>query len=226
MASKEQFEDHCWQGLYSEEDYATYAPYTRETFVGKNPAILAIDLYNLVFKGGANPPHEIIEEFPSTCGRYAHEAIDPIVKLLAAGRKAGLPVFYVTGNFTPNRVRSTRRIVAPLTAHDFEIHEAFTPEPNDVIIRKERASSFFGTPLAAHLVQGGHDSLIVCGERTSGSVRSSVVDAYSNGFHISIVEEGVFDRCEMAHKVSLFDLHHKYADVMKLTEVTEHLGTL
>ena len=226
MASKEQFEDHCWQGLYSDEDYATYAPYIRETFIGKNPAVLAIDLYNLVYKGGAKPPHETTGEFPSTCGKYAHGAMDPIVELLAAGRSANLPIYYITGTFSPNRVRSTRRNVAPLTAHDFEIHEAFTPEPEDVVIRKERASSFFGTPLSAHLVQKGHDSLIICGESTSGCVRSSVVDAYSNGFHISIVEECVFDRSEMAHKTSLFDLHHKYADVMKLAEVLDHLGSL
>ena len=225
MAHKNQFEDHCWQDLYSNEDYATYAPYIRETFIGKKPAVLAIDLYNLVYKGGARPPHEIIEEFPSTCGKYAYEAIDPIVKLLAAGRQAGLPVYYVTGLFSPNRVTSTRRDLrkTTLTENDYEIYEAFSPQPEDVIIRKERASSFFGTPLASHLVQNGHDSLIVCGESTSGCVRSSVVDAHSNGFHVSVVEECVFDRSEMAHKTSLFDLHHKYADVMNLSEVIEGL---
>jgi len=110
-----------------------------------------------------------------------------------------------------------------LTENDYEIYEAFSPQPEDVIIRKERTSSFFGTPLASHLVQNGHDSLIVCGESTSGCVRSSVVDAYANGFHISVVEESVFDRSEMAHKTSLFDLHHKYADVMNLSEVTESI---
>ena len=67
MASKAEFENHCWQGLYGETDYATYSPYIRETFIGKNPALLAIDLYNLVFKGGAKPPHELISQFPSTC---------------------------------------------------------------------------------------------------------------------------------------------------------------
>lgn len=226
MASVEEFENHCWQGLYSEEDYATYSPYVRETFVGKNPAVLAIDLFNLVYKGGAKPPHEIIENFPSTCGKYAHEAIVPTIDLLAASRRAELPIYYITGTFSPNRVRSTKRAVKPLTADDYEIHEAFTPEKKDIVFRKERASAFFGTPLVAHLIQNGHDSLIVCGESTSGCVRSSVVDAYSHGFHISIVEECVFDRSEIAHKVSLFDLHHKYADVMNLAEVIDHLGTL
>ena len=153
--------------------------------------------------------------------KFAHDAIKPIIDLMKASRQANLPIYYVTGLFSSNRVRSTKRVKAQLTKDDYEIYNAFAPEPNDVVIRKERASSFFGTPLAAHLIQNGHDSLIVCGESTSGCVRSSVVDAYSHGFHVSIVEECVFDRSEIAHKVSLFDLHHKYADVMKLSEVIE-----
>ena len=46
MAHKNQFKNHCWQDLYSDEDYAAYAPCIIETFVGQKPAILAIDLYN------------------------------------------------------------------------------------------------------------------------------------------------------------------------------------
>ena len=57
----------------------------------------------------------------------------------------------------------------------------------------------------------------MCGESTSGCVRASVVDAYSNGFHVTIVEECTYDRAELTHKVNLFDLHHKYADVMHST---------
>ncbi len=54
-------------------------------------------------------------------------------------------------------------------------------------------------------------------------MRASSVDAYSNGFHVSIVEECVYDHTELTHKVNLFDMHHKYADVMKLAEVEAHL---
>ncbi len=43
------------------------------------------------------------------------------------------------------------------------------------------------------------------------------------GLHVSVVEECVFDRSETIHKVNLFDMHHKYADVMKLDEVAEVL---
>jgi isochorismate hydrolase len=44
------------------------------------------------------------------------------------------------------------------------------------------------------------------------------------GLHVSVVEECVFDRSEIVHKVNLFDMHHKYADVMKLDEVVAHLA--
>jgi isochorismate hydrolase len=39
-----------------------------------------------------------------------------------------------------------------------------------------------------------------------------------------MVEECCFDRSEISHKVNLFDLHHKYADVMKVADVVAELG--
>jgi isochorismate hydrolase len=54
-------------------------------------------------------------------------------------------------------------------------------------------------------------------------VRASAVDAYSAGFHVTIAEECTYDRAELTHKVNLFDLHHKYADVMHTEEVIAHL---
>jgi len=71
----------------------------------------------------------------------------------------------------------------------------------------------------------GVRSLIVCGESTSGCVRASVVDAFSNGIHVAIAEECVFDRSMLSHKVNLFDMHHKYGDVMHVDEIIEHLQT-
>jgi isochorismate hydrolase len=78
----------------------------------------------------------------------------------------------------------------------------------------------------AHLRRLGVESLIVCGESTSGCVRASTVDAYSYAFHNVVVEECTYDRSLLSHKVNLFDLHHKYADVMHLDEVIAHLDGL
>ena len=62
--------------------------------------------------------------------------------------------------------------------------------------------------------------------RISRCLRASAVDAYSYGFHVTLVEECCFDRSDISHKVNLFDLHHKYCDVMHIDEVVAHLDTM
>ncbi len=193
---------------------------------GERPALIAIDLYDLVYRGGPHSPHELNERHPNTCGIFAHRAIAPTRQLFAAARRAGIPIFFCTqdtrANNRPPGATSTRRQrrVAP---DGYAIYHEFTVEPSDVVIWKQRASIFQGTPLVSHLSLLGVHSLIVCGESTSGCVRASVVDGYSNGFHVALVEECTFDRAELTHKVNLFDLHHKYADVMHVDEVIAHL---
>lgn len=221
------FEEHCWKDVVSPEILEIYREYRRDTYVGRTPALLAIDLYNVVFEGGARPVPEVVKEFPSSCGIHAWNAIKPIQELLALARSKKMPVIYTTTEtrkeVKPATVHATNRRARELKKNSYEIHEPFEPEAGDLIIYKERASGFFGTPLVAHLTRMGIDSLIVCGESTSGCVRASVVDGYSYGFHTVVVEECCFDRSLLSHKVSLFDLHHKYADVMHLDEVKRHL---
>ncbi len=48
MASIDKFNDHCWKDVIPEADLQLYAGWRRETFVGPRPALLAIDLYDLV----------------------------------------------------------------------------------------------------------------------------------------------------------------------------------
>jgi len=141
---------------------------------------------------------------------------------LAAARAAGVPVIYTTRHVNTGPVRSTHRDASP-AEDSYDIIDELAPEKGELVIYKERASAFFGTPLVAHLNRMGISSIIALGESTSGCVRASVVDGYSNGYHMTVVEECVFDRSELSHKVNLFDMHHKYADVMKLDEVTAHL---
>jgi nicotinamidase-related amidase len=230
MATIDRFEDHCWKDLIPPQDIELYAPYARETFVGPRAALLVIDLYDLAYRGGAGSPYELDKTYPNSCGIFAHRAIEPTRRLIAAARTANLPIFYCTQDVRPNNrpagANSTRRALPQPTPKDYEIYSAFAPAPQDVVIRKQRASAFQGTPLMSHLTLLGIRSLIVCGESTSGCVRASSVDAYSFGFHVSLIEECTYDRSEFIHKVNLFDLHHKYVDVMHLDEVEATLLAL
>ena len=222
------FEDHCWKDLVSEEVIEIYKPYQRKTYVGERPALLAIDLYNLVYEGGPKPVHEAVKEQKSSCGIYAYEAIGPIQELLNLARSKKIPIIYTTTETRkeakPGSVHATARNIQKIDPEAYQIYKEFKPQPGDLIIFKERASAFFGTPLVAHLTRMGIGSLMVCGETTSGCVRASAVDAYSYGYHTTLVEECCFDRSILSHKVNLFDLHHKYADVMHLDEVKKELG--
>ena len=102
------FEDHAWKDLISPEDIQLYAHYRRETYLGQRPALLAIDLYNMAYAGGPGPVHEIAKEFPSACGDYAWDAIEPTKQLFSMMRARGFPAIYTT---TEDRKEATRRLV-------------------------------------------------------------------------------------------------------------------
>ncbi|HVA15233.1 MAG TPA: isochorismatase family protein [Stellaceae bacterium] len=224
----EKFEDHCWQDVIPAGDIAIYGPFRRETYVGAPAALVAVDLYEQVYRGGDRPVVDLIAAHPMSCGAHAFAAIAPTQRLLAAARAAGLPVFYSTGDARPESkpgsVTATQRRRGGFDPDGYRIRTEFKPLPGDVVITKQRASAFHGTPLAAHLTQLGIHTVVMCGETTSGCVRASAVDAYSAGYHVVLAEECCFDRVELSHKVNLFDLHHKYADVMHIDEVVVALG--
>jgi maleamate amidohydrolase len=52
------FEDHCWKDMVTPDILEIYACYKRKIFVGPAPALLAIDLYELVYRGGPHPPSQ------------------------------------------------------------------------------------------------------------------------------------------------------------------------
>lgn len=221
------FEDHCWKDIVPPETLEIYAHYKRDLYIGPKAAILVIDLYELAYQGGPEPVEKVSKTYPSSCGVNAYNAIAPTQKVLSAARAAGLPVFYSTTETRtaakPASVTATNRNKVPVDPDVYKIRPEVGPVAGDTVLFKQRASAFFGTPLIAHLTQLNIDTVIIFGESTSGCVRASTVDGYSHGFHMVMAEECCFDRSPLSHKVNLFDLHHKYADVMKIAQVIDIL---
>jgi maleamate amidohydrolase len=220
------FEDHCWRDVVDADTIEIYRAYRRKTFVGDNPAVLAIDLYNKAYGGGNRPVREVDREYSGSCGENAWNALPPTQRLLAAARRASVPIIYTTRHVDTGGVQSTNRNIKPERDDVYDIKAEVAPQPGELVIYKERASGFFGTPLIAHLQMLRVNSLIICGESTSGCVRASTVDAFSYGFHNVVVEECTYDRSMLSHKINLFDLHHKYADVLHVEEVLAHVDGL
>lgn len=219
---------HAWEDLIDDEIRRIYANYGARMGLRERPALLCVDNYNAVFGDRPQPVLEAMERFPSSCGEAAWAAIEPTRRLMAAAREAGLPLIHTTRDDVTqtamSALRSTkRRRHGSDPAWDHAFFSRLAPEPGELVIRKTRASAFYGTPLDAHLVQMGVDTLVVCGNSTSGCVRASVLEGYMRGYAIAMVEECVFDRNPLSHKVNLFDMNAKYGDVMFLDEVLDYL---
>ena len=212
-----------WDNYITEELREMYKHYHSVPMIGCRPCLLLIDLYNLSYKGGNKSVMEVIKTNPSGCGVNAHQAIQPTKELISFFRSEELPIIFTTRDWQAHSsgLHSTQRKRKGITPADYDIFPEFELFKTDFIIYKSRASVFYQTNLDNLIAHLGVDSIIVGGESTSGCVRASVVDAYSRGFPPILVEECVFDRNPVSHAVNLFDMHHKYAHVAKLTRVIE-----
>lgn len=225
-----------WDDVISAEEQEIYrqAGFGGRIGLGRRPACLVIDV-SYGFVGVQGPIRASLKTHPLGCGEEGWQAVPHIQKLLAACRAKQLAVVYTTPEWRPETGNpgATKRAgsgpqgdFAEGTPESSRIVAEIAPQPGESVIYKQRASAFFGTPLIHHLTQRGVDTLLVCGATTSGCVRASVVEAFSYGFRVAVVEECTFDRAPTPHKVNLWDMHSKYADVMRLAEVVDYLENL
>lgn len=219
---------HCWENVIGDDERLVASRYASTRALGVRPALLLIDCYRKVFGDRPRRLAEAIDEFPSTCGLAAWDALEPITRLLDTARAAAIPVVHSTGETRPSARRgaATRRARVPGEddAEGYAFMPPLQPRDDELVITKTRASAFFGTALSTGLRLLDIDTLIVAGETTSGCVRATVVDAYSHGLEVAVVEEATFDRSPLAHKVNLFDMHLKYATVLHTDQACSYLA--
>lgn len=227
--------ERVWDRFLTEQDKAHVAAKGARTVgFGQKPALLLVDLYRWVFGDKPEPILEAIKTWPSSCGLAGWNALPQIQKLLAVSREAGIPVVHMTGldgagiegwAFRPGQKQDVSTEALERRMRQFDIVDEVKPIAGEAVLRKASPSAFWGTPLIGHLNFLGIDTIITCGESTSGCVRASVVDGCTNRYHMIVVEECVFDRHEAAHAMDLFDMNQKYADVLPLAEVLKYLNT-
>lgn len=223
-----------WDEVISERDRRVYATagYGQPQGLGGRPALLVIDMTYAFTGDRREPVLEAARRWPNSCGEAAFDAIDQIARLLDAARSVKLPVVYTRGEYTRGgpeagrwAAKMARMFESPPDAavSGDEIVREIAPQPGDLVIKKDKPSAFFGTPLVSYLVERGIDSLLVTGCTTSGCVRASVIDGFSYNYRIAVVEQAVFDRGEVTHKVNLFDMNSKYADVIDVGAALAYL---
>ncbi len=160
-------------------------------------------------------------------------AVQETVDLLVLARSKNVPIIYtqvlynangLDGGIFVQKVPVLRSMVRGEPMAD--IVPELLPAVSDVIIAKQYASGFFGTPLAATLTSMGVDTVIITGCSTSGCVRATAVDGMQYGFRVIVPRECVGDRHPAPHEANLFDIDSKYGDVVTKAEVMEYLRGL
>lgn len=214
---------HVWEHLLDDETRRLLARRPDRATLGTRPAIVAVDLYDLVYDGGPRPVTELMQQYPASCGEFAWRALPGTVELYQAARAHDVPIVHVTydtrAETNPRPLHPTNRRRRQPDLNLYRLKAELTNLAGELVIYKKRASAFFGTPIVAFLNEMGIDSLIVVGESTSGCVRSSVVEAASYGYPVTVVADCVYDRYPLNHEVSLLDMHIKYATVVDLAGI-------
>jgi maleamate amidohydrolase len=230
--------DRIWDAHLTANDKAVLAAsgFGATAGFGKRPALLIVDVNWNFTSDKPEPILDSIKRWPASCGAISWVAI-PVIKILAdTFRAKKMPVIYTTGQsrtdawdkgswrFKNSRIGET--VTRPNQMDGNQIVTDIAPQAQDIVVYKQKPSGFFGTNLASYLTLLGADSVVVTGTTTSGCVRATVLDAFSMNYRVAVVEDGCFDRCEVSHAVNLCDMHAKYSDVVKSSEVLEFISGL
>jgi nicotinamidase-related amidase len=224
-----------WDDVIPASDLAVYqvAGYGRESGLGQTPALIVIDMTYAFIGDRSEPVLDSARRWPHSCGEEGWRAVPHIARVIAAARAARVPIAYTRGIFKADasdagtwqgKLRRGFEQPADRTVDGDDFVRELAPQPGDIVVHKDKPSAFFGTPLLSKLIERRVDTVVVTGCTTSGCVRGTVCEAFSNNYKVAVVEEGVFDRAVVPHKVSLFDLQQKYADVISTEAACAYLA--
>jgi len=140
-------------------------------------------------------------------------AIDHIRTAAEAARAAGILVVYFQNGWDPDYVeaggegspnwwksnalktmREKPYLEGQLLAKggwDYQLVEALTPHPGDIVIEKPRYSAFFNTPLDSMLRARGIRNLVFVGIATNVCVESTLRDAFHLEYFSVMLEDAV-----------------------------------
>ncbi len=200
------------------------APPRRPFGFGARAALLNIDVQNAYTR-----PDEYRTAYTTNPNQVA--LID---RLAAAFRSRGMPVIWTYVAYSasgddcgvwglrsdgPDALQNIKE-----GSHRAQLDDRLTIDPvHDTIVNKRMASAFHDTLLSSLLQFHRIDTLVITGGSTSGCVRATAVDSLSHGFRTIVPEETTADRHESPHFASLYDMALKYADIVPVAAVFEHL---
>tara|TARA_B110000116_G_C16732022_1_gene534182 strand:- start:417 stop:1046 length:630 start_codon:yes stop_codon:yes gene_type:complete len=199
--------------------------------LGKRPALLVVDVTRSLADSNVKSAYKPCIE----AGEY-------IQKLLKVSRESNIPIIFTRGgklSHTSGGINLTKiqrggwakktkvRVEDQEMAKVYmEILPALGPKEGEIVLDKSRSSAFFKTMLDTYLSSMKIDTLIITGMMTSGCIRATVTDAFSNDFDILIPKECVADKRIEAHNYHMDEMNLKYGQVKTLEEVVGYIESI
>ncbi len=176
-------------------------------------AVIIVDVLNDFVEGLVGSPHAIT-------------VIEPCQKLIEAARECAVPVIYTNDAHVEGDLEMA--IWGPHAmkgSEGGEVFDAIAPLDGDIVIEKHNYSGFFNTELDATLKDLGVDSLVVAGLYSNICCRLTCIDAFQNGYKVTIAREAMTSFDESAYESDLEYLKTVAgADVVSVDEAIALLG--
>jgi nicotinamidase-related amidase len=149
-------------------------------------------------------------------------AEENVAALLAAWRRADLPLFHVR--------HLSKEPGSPLVGEGTGFKRPARPLPGEIVVEKDVNSAFIGTDLEACLRERGVEKLVLAGLTTDHCVSTTARMAANLGFEVRLVSDATatFDRvgpdgrlhaAEDVHEMALVHLHGEFAEISTTDEV-------
>ncbi|PPR78982.1 MAG: Peroxyureidoacrylate/ureidoacrylate amidohydrolase RutB [Alphaproteobacteria bacterium MarineAlpha2_Bin1] len=106
-------------------------------------------------------------------------------------------------------------------SHDSLIIDELKPKTSEIIIEKNRPSSFYSTRLETYLRSQKINNLVICGVTTNICVETTARDSAQRDFGTYVVSDAVAEVDDFRHTISLKALEHMFAKIVTVKDVTE-----
>lgn len=157
-----------------------------------NKALLIIDLQNDYFPEGGFPLWN------------TKQVLDNIKQLIAKAQQQGMKIIHV------QHVADSSYGIAPFFnegTSGVEIHpQILQSAPNDEIVIKKFADSFYNTNLSEVLAKSQIDELLICGMMTQNCVTHTAISKSAEKYKVSVVADCCTTVDEMLHNIALHAL--------------------
>jgi ureidoacrylate peracid hydrolase len=163
---------------------------------------------------------------------HARAIIPGLERLVAAARKAGVPVVFIahttlhdgasdSGPWLDARSRATFSVLDLCVDGTWgqEIIAELAPQPGDLVVKKYRYSAFAGTDLDLLLRARKRGAVIVVGVSTNVCVEATAREAFSHDYYVVIPADGVASWDMELHRATLASAGHRYAAVTTIDDI-------